>query len=403
MLNKTNTVYKSMDVAVIITLFNGEKWIRQTLESVLSQEHPPSEVVVVDDGSEDNSPEMVRAFSGVKLIRNPSKGAQSACNFGFQHTQAELVTFLDHDDIWHPSHLRLMNDILEQHPECPAAIATCQLFESDDSLVFPPPKLNAIPFDPWEIFPVAKIPTNSAVVIRRTEMNKLGGWPIQFGGCTDTYTWQRLSVTQPLIENRTATVGYRQHEQSMSIDLRSQQTLNYFQDAIATSEDALNYRLEIHPQDTDKLTNRLAFMKPMLNILEATIHSDTQLLKESFLAFEKCLVGESDAFIQLIVGQLIWFITPKLGMQAPRRKTELLKILIRRWLQEPENTYFTLLFRIQENLPIWTAWQYLLLQPQQINVWRLFIHVVKLRILWNLIVLILISYQFSNNKKRSQT
>ncbi|WP_016952382.1 glycosyltransferase [Anabaena sp. PCC 7108] len=54
-----------MDVAVIITLFNGEKWIRQTLESVLSQEDPPSEVVVVDDGSEDNSPEIVRAFSGV--------------------------------------------------------------------------------------------------------------------------------------------------------------------------------------------------------------------------------------------------------------------------------------------------------------------------------------------------
>ena len=133
-----------MDVAVIITLFNGAKWIRQTLKSVLSQEHPPIEVVVVDDGSEDDSPDIVRSFPRVTLLRNPNKGANSACEFGFRQTKAPLVTFLDHDDIWHPSHLRILSSILEQNPECSAAFSPCRLFTSDDSLVFPPPKFDPV-------------------------------------------------------------------------------------------------------------------------------------------------------------------------------------------------------------------------------------------------------------------
>ncbi|MGV2387642.1 MAG UNVERIFIED_CONTAM: glycosyltransferase family 2 protein [Microcystis novacekii LVE1205-3] len=130
-----------MDVAVIIPLFNGSQWIRQTLESVFSQSQPPREIVVVDDGSEDEYLEIVKSFSGITLLRNPDKGSHCARNFGLQHTTAPLVAFLDQDDIWHRDHLGIMKTILEQFPQSPACVANCAHFY-EDSLNFPSPVLN---------------------------------------------------------------------------------------------------------------------------------------------------------------------------------------------------------------------------------------------------------------------
>ncbi|MCL1473554.1 glycosyltransferase family 2 protein [Argonema antarcticum] len=371
-----------MDVAVIITLFNGAKWIRPTLESVFSQEHPPVEVVVVDDGSEDGSPEIVRSFPGVTLLRNSGKGENSACEFGFRHTNAPLVAFLDHDDIWHPSHLRILSSILEQNPQCPAAFSICLFFNSDDSLVFPSPKLNAVPFDPWRDFPKNKIPTNSSVVIRRDALNEMGGWPAKFSGCGDAYTWFRLSVAQPLIENRSTTIGYRQHESSLNIDLRSQKALSYFNEALAASEDAVAHRLAIYPENSDRLKRRLAVLTPMSDILKATINSDYQLLKESALAFEASLAGESTAFIKSMLNMLFWFLSPSLNIETLARKTDYFKILIQHWPKDARNSREALMDYNLGNRIIWNSWNYLSTQPWQISRWTLFRDVLYLRLLW---------------------
>ena len=93
-----------LDVAVIIPLYNGSKWIRKTLESVFSQTHLPKEVIVIDDGSKDDSLQIVSEFESVTLVNNPFKGANLARNFGFTQTRSPLVAFLDQDDIWHPDH-----------------------------------------------------------------------------------------------------------------------------------------------------------------------------------------------------------------------------------------------------------------------------------------------------------
>lgn len=373
-----------MDVAVIITLFNGAKWIRQTLDSVLSQEHPPSEIVVVDDGSEDESPDIVRSYKGVTLLRNPDKGAQLACEFGFRQTNAPLVTFLDHDDIWHPAHLRLLNTILEQHPQSPAAFADCQLFYSDDSLVFSPPKLDAVPFDPWQNFPYNHIHTNSAVVIRRDALNAMGGWPTQFGGHGDAYTWVRLSVSKPLMENRSATVGYRQHESSMSIDLRSRKLESYFNHVIAASEDAWTYRLAVHPEDSDRIERRLAALIPMSKIMKATINSDCLLLKESALAFEDTLGSESINFIITMFRMLFWFLTPNVNIKTLDRKIDGFKFLIQHWPKDALNSREALKICIKRNIGnrmTWNSCQYLITQPWQMSRWSLFTDIVYLRLL----------------------
>jgi glycosyltransferase involved in cell wall biosynthesis len=305
-----------MDVAVIIPLFNGSQWICQTLESVFSQSQPPREVVVVDDGSQDESPDIVKSFSGIILLRNPDKGSHCARNFGVQHTTAPLVAFLDQDDIWHRDHLRLLSTIFEEFTECPAAVAGCSHFYRESKLIFPSPALNPQPFHPWEAFPTNSVATPSAVVMRRSALNLINGWPTQFtGSAVDYYTWLRLSVNQSLMRNPSVTVGYRRHNNSQGMALRLQNTQRLIDTHIKTLEDALSYRLSICPQDALLLKNRLESLSNMSDIVKGAINFNQSLLVNSVIAFEESLAHESTAFIGSMCNLLLWFLYPYLDPQ----------------------------------------------------------------------------------------
>ena len=324
-----------MDVAVIIPLFNGSRWIRQTLNSVFSQSHPPKEVVIVDDGSEDESLEIIKSFSAIKLLKNPGKGSQFARNFGLQNTTAPLVAFLDQDDIWHPEHLRLMSKILEQFPKSPAAVASCFHFYSEKRLVFPSPISNFQQFNPWENFPINSVATPSSVVIRRNALNLIGGWSNQFTGsaCVDLYMWLRLSVNHSLVRNNSCTVGYRRHKTSQGNALRLQNIQRLIDIHKTTLNDALSYRIALFPQDSFFLQKRLDSLINMSGIVEAAITLNYSLLDDSIIAFEESLADESTAFIESICTLLLWFLYPYLEPEQPTLKT-----LLKGWTNKAEKT-----------------------------------------------------------------
>ena len=99
---------KMKTVDVIIPLYNGAKWIRETLDSALGQSYKPNKIIVVDDGSTDGSKDLIYNREDILLLQNPAKGVASSRNFGFEHSTADFVAFLDQDDIWHPDHLKLL-------------------------------------------------------------------------------------------------------------------------------------------------------------------------------------------------------------------------------------------------------------------------------------------------------
>lgn len=88
------------DVSVIVPCYNAAPWIRQTLESVLSQHHPPSEVIVVDDGSTDQSSAILQQFgAAITVIRQANSGLGAARNAGVAAATSRWVAFLDADDL----------------------------------------------------------------------------------------------------------------------------------------------------------------------------------------------------------------------------------------------------------------------------------------------------------------
>jgi len=95
-------------IAAIIPLYNGAEFIEEALTSVISQTLEPAEIIVVDDGSTDEGPDIVRRLATthrITLIRKENGGQGSARNLGVRHTSCPLIAFLDQDDAWYPDHL----------------------------------------------------------------------------------------------------------------------------------------------------------------------------------------------------------------------------------------------------------------------------------------------------------
>lgn len=105
-------------ISVVIPAFNAEKHIARTIKSVLEQTLSPNEIIIVDDGSSDNTAQAVRSFGNkVILIEQENAGASAARNTGIKAANSEWIAFLDADDEWLPEKLRLQTEHLQRNPE----------------------------------------------------------------------------------------------------------------------------------------------------------------------------------------------------------------------------------------------------------------------------------------------
>ena len=95
-----------MDISVIIPVYNGSQHLRMCLESVVNQTHPPSEIIVINDGSTDNSSEIIKSYSNIKLIDKANEGVAAARNEGIRHSKSDWISFIDQDDYWTEHSLR---------------------------------------------------------------------------------------------------------------------------------------------------------------------------------------------------------------------------------------------------------------------------------------------------------
>lgn len=107
----------TMTIGVVIPAYNSANYIRRAIDSVLAQTHQTDEIIVVDDGSTDDTATVVGGYgSRVKLIRQANAGASVARNTGIKAATSEWIAFLDSDDEWLPEKLELQVELLERNP-----------------------------------------------------------------------------------------------------------------------------------------------------------------------------------------------------------------------------------------------------------------------------------------------
>lgn len=110
-------------VSVIIPVYNGERFLSAALDSVFAQDYRPIEVIVVDDGSTDQSVEIVSNYTEVHYIHQANQGPGAARNTGIAAARGEFFAFLDADDIWLPKKLSIQISYLLEHPQVGYVIA----------------------------------------------------------------------------------------------------------------------------------------------------------------------------------------------------------------------------------------------------------------------------------------
>lgn len=123
-----------MRTSVLIPAYNCSRTIQATLDSVLGQSVTPDEVIVLDDGSTDETLSVVESYKPrVSVVRQSNMGVASARNVLCERASGDLVAFIDADDIWHVNYLEVQSRLFEKHPNAIAFFTGRVNFEGDDA------------------------------------------------------------------------------------------------------------------------------------------------------------------------------------------------------------------------------------------------------------------------------
>lgn len=134
--NRMAQIHSDLSIVAIIPLYDGARWIEQSVNSVLAQTLPPDEFIVVDDGSTDDGPRIVERLAQnhpITLLRKRNGGQSSARNFGVKHSKSALIALLDQDDAWYPHHLATLIEPFRKERGIPLGWVYSDLDEIDES------------------------------------------------------------------------------------------------------------------------------------------------------------------------------------------------------------------------------------------------------------------------------
>jgi glycosyltransferase involved in cell wall biosynthesis len=205
-------------VSVVIAVFNGDSYLSEAIHSALGQTLAPYEVIVVDDGSTDNTPDVAASFgSAIRYDRQLHKGVSATLNRGIQLARGELLAFLDADDVWLPDKLQKQIAVLQAQPEIDLVFGYSRFFASPDFDENAVRRLR-IPDQPQPAF------IKSAMLIRRASFLRVGffdtAW--QVGDFVD---WYAKSMEAGLKAHLLPDVVYKRrvHACNMTITERSSQ------------------------------------------------------------------------------------------------------------------------------------------------------------------------------------
>lgn len=127
------TTAAGLAISAIIVVRDGEPYLSEAIDSVLAQTLPPDEIVVVDDGSQDDSAAIAEKYGGaVRVIRREPLGHAAGLNKGIEAARGELIAFLDADDLWTPRKLELQRGVLDRDSRPDLVFGSVEEFISPD-------------------------------------------------------------------------------------------------------------------------------------------------------------------------------------------------------------------------------------------------------------------------------
>lgn len=190
-------------ISVVIPLYNKENHIAKTIESVLKQTYTDFEIVIIDDGSADNSVSIAESIKDprIRIIRQRNQGVSAARNNGILAAKGEFVALLDADDDWSPEFLETQINLANKYPQCNVFAVNYRFMSVAGNVSNT--IINKLPFvggdgildNYFEVASNSHPPICSiSIMARKSALEEIGGFPLGVKSGEDLLTWARLAA-----------------------------------------------------------------------------------------------------------------------------------------------------------------------------------------------------------------
>ena len=208
-----------MKVSVVIPVFNGQNFITAAIESVINQSAGVSEILVIDDGSTDNTVLEVQKFPQVRYIYQSNSGVSAARNLGIEKAKGEYIAFLDHDDRFFPNKIEICMNYFNQDPQIDVVRGLFELdFDNDETKkIFSNIYRKQNGEDSLAKFQNTHGVLLGAAIFKRQILLDIGGFDVSLKLAEDVDLWLSLLRHKANICNiPEVCLYYRQHSHSMT-------------------------------------------------------------------------------------------------------------------------------------------------------------------------------------------
>lgn len=222
LVNSCKVVKSAPLVSIIVPSYNCERYIQETLSSVVAQTLQDWELILVDDGSTDRTVELAEGFDPrVRVVRQRNAGVCVARNRGFRESRGRFVNFLDHDDYWYPGKLQCQIDWFERRPDLGVVFTSEIWWHARDGRFPTPAEMQAGDPDDaldesltgwvYHLFMLDCHALMSATLIRRSALEKVGLFDEALAYSEDWDLFLRLAREVQFARVRWPYTLYRQH------------------------------------------------------------------------------------------------------------------------------------------------------------------------------------------------
>src|SRR5918998_6058271 len=202
-------------VSVVIPCYNQAHFLGEAIESVLAQSYPNFEIIVVDDGSTDDTSEVAGSYPKVRLVRQENQGLSGARNAGLARSEGEYVVFLDADDRLLPEALETGLEYLDAHPECAFVHGHYRYITVDGLPLYNserPQPVIAEDRHYAELLHNNYIAMLATVMYRRAVFESVGGFDTSLSACEDYELYLRIARRFLVCSHEKLIAEYRLHD-----------------------------------------------------------------------------------------------------------------------------------------------------------------------------------------------
>lgn len=201
--------------SVVISVYNKSKTIQDTLQSALNQTFIDFEIIIIDDGSKDESASIIATFNDAKInyFYQENAGVSVARNSGIEKSAGKVIAFLDADDHWYPNHLQVLHDLIQQNPY--AGIYASRYISKVAENKFLKNHFLNLAENYGGIVPnffhsslINRIALTSAVAIPKTVLDEIGVFNPEIFSVEDLDLWIRIALKYPVAITNAVTVEY---------------------------------------------------------------------------------------------------------------------------------------------------------------------------------------------------